>query len=606
MDTPLPSLTTQILDNLSTWVYVKQSDGRYVYANRSMCEALALSRLAIAGQTDQSLFKHRAVLEGQPQSLEDPTQSIDPLMAAGQSRVELLTLRSGEQLTMRTRVLKTSHLDGYGDASVWISEPVVAKGDFSAPLVEDLNKLHTLFDNTEAHLYIKDENKRYRYVNPPVAEFLGRQIKDIIGKNDYEIFSPEAADQLNRNDAPVYDLHIPLKVEEHITAPHGDTRTFVSVKMPWRNSRGRIELLGISTDITELIRTRLFESLRTAVLESIAQGKPLRETLALLIQRAESLNSGVRCSILLRNPDGKSLGRAIAPSMPDGFAEAVEGMAVQKDMGSCGAAVAIGEPIFVEDTATHPNWALFRDFARQMSIAACWSQPIKDADDHILGALAFHHRQPARPSMLQKDELDKLGKLAGIAIARSYDQDQVRTFAYRDPLTGLLNRRALDQRIQETLVLCKQNKSHAALILLDLDNFKPLNDQHGHQAGDELLVQVSQRLLEIVRETDSVARIGGDEFVVLANNLDPDRGHALIAAQAIADKLRVDLAQPYFVEIKSSRSKPMMVEHHCSASLGVKLIDSQTSSTVEALMAADKAMYRAKANGRNRVECADQ
>lgn len=375
--------------------------------------------------------------------------------------------------------------------------------------------------------------------------------------------------------------------------------------MPWRNSRGRIELLGISADITELMRTRHFESLRTDVLESIAEGKPLRETLTTLIDRVESLNPGVRCSILLRNEDGKSLGRAIAPSMPVGFSQVVEGMLIQEGMGSCGAAVAVGEPIFVEDTATHPNWMQFQEFAKQMSIAACWSQPIKDSSGHILGALAYHHSQPARPDTLQREELAKLGKLAGIAIARSNDQDQIRLFAFRDPLTGLANRRALDQRIHETLASCHQNKSHAALILLDLDNFKPLNDQHGHQAGDELLVQVSRRLLEHVRETDSVARIGGDEFVVLLNHLHADRGHALTAAQTIAEKLRIILAQPYFVEIKSPGADGSLVEHHCSASFGVKLIDSQTTSTTEPLMAADKAMYLAKEKGRNRVECSD-
>ncbi len=140
-----------------------------------------------------------------------------------------------------------------------------------------------------------------------------------------------------------------------------------------------------------------------------------------------------------------------------------------------------------------------------------------------------------------------------------------------------------------------------ALIFLDLDNFKPLNDSHGHEAGDLLLIEVAQRLKACVREMDTVVRLGGDEFVVMLSELKSERHESRVQAGVIAEKVRQALAQPYNLTLRSEGIPDITVEHHCTASVGVALFVNHDSSQVNVLKWADAAMYSAKDAGRNQV-----
>lgn len=181
--------------------------------------------------------------------------------------------------------------------------------------------------------------------------------------------------------------------------------------------------------------------------------------------------------------------------------------------------------------------------------------------------------------------------------ARKALEDQVRELAFVDALTGLPNRRLLIERVSQALRLTRRHTSCGALMFIDLDNFKPLNDTHGHALGDLLLVEVAHRLRAQVRETDTVARLGGDEFVVLLPELPPADPRAL--ALAVAEKLRAALSEVY--GLTNAQGQPVL--HHCSASVGLCLFDTHDSDTDRVLERADAAMYAAKLAGRNRVAC---
>jgi diguanylate cyclase (GGDEF)-like protein len=148
----------------------------------------------------------------------------------------------------------------------------------------------------------------------------------------------------------------------------------------------------------------------------------------------------------------------------------------------------------------------------------------------------------------------------------------------------------------------KRSGRYAAVMVLDLDNFKPLNDTHGHAAGDLLLELVAGRMMGCVREVDTVARIGGDEFVVMLSELDLDRGESRAQAGYIAEKIRVALAAPYVLSLARDGEEVSAVEHRCSASIGVVLFVNQEASQEEVLRWADAAMYQAKAAGRNAIQ----
>ncbi len=180
---------------------------------------------------------------------------------------------------------------------------------------------------------------------------------------------------------------------------------------------------------------------------------------------------------------------------------------------------------------------------------------------------------------------------------------RIRDMAFHDSLTGLPNRRLLHDRMEMALAAARRSGHCGALLMIDLDNFKPLNDEHGHAAGDQLLAEVAGRLRQSVRESDTVARIGGDEFVVLLPGLDASRAAAGLQAAAIADKIRSALELPYLVSVDAIEGAS--VKHFCSSSIGVSLFGPKDTDQHKIMHRADDAMYAAKQAGRNRVSMAE-
>jgi diguanylate cyclase (GGDEF)-like protein/PAS domain S-box-containing protein len=189
---------------------------------------------------------------------------------------------------------------------------------------------------------------------------------------------------------------------------------------------------------------------------------------------------------------------------------------------------------------------------------------------------------------------------------RKQMEDQVRQLAFYDPLTKLPNRRLLNDRLSQTMALSKRCVCYGALMFLDLDNFKPLNDKYGHVVGDMLLLEVANRLKNCLRETDTVARFGGDEFVVLVGELVADKTDAETQANRIAEKIRCSLAQAYSLTFARENDADTTIEHHCTASIGVALFIHHEASQDDILKWADKAMYQAKAAGRNQIKFYDE
>lgn len=205
-----------------------------------------------------------------------------------------------------------------------------------------------------------------------------------------------------------------------------------------------------------------------------------------------------------------------------------------------------------------------------------WSKPIA-RDGAIVGAVA---------TFLDISERKKA-------------EEEIHKLAFYDPLTHLPNRRLLDDRMRQAFAACHRSGNLGALLYIDLDNFKPLNDKHGHAVGDLLLAEVGRRITACMRAVDTVARIGGDEFVILACDLTQSRSDAAKLAAAIAEKIRSALALPYLLHPLKDENAAALIEHCCTSSIGVALFSSRDSNRDTLLKHADTAMYRAKDAGRN-------
>ncbi|MFC7299636.1 diguanylate cyclase domain-containing protein [Herminiimonas aquatilis] len=192
---------------------------------------------------------------------------------------------------------------------------------------------------------------------------------------------------------------------------------------------------------------------------------------------------------------------------------------------------------------------------------------------------------------------DQSGRVIGASkIARDITkakaaEAEIRRLAFYDTLTGLANRRLLQEQLQHTLLRAQRDQAEFAVLFIDLDNFKALNDVCGHEAGDELLKEVAVRLSKCVRESDIVARLGGDEFVIILN-ISRDSNQAGTGwVDTVTQKINISLARPYHLA---------HTVHSCSSSIGIAIYSGQATSTSELLRQADQAMYEAKTCGRNR------
>ncbi len=224
------------------------------------------------------------------------------------------------------------------------------------------------------------------------------------------------------------------------------------------------------------------------------------------------------------------------------------------------------------------------------------SEKVKRAEELALANVELAHQNSEKDK--RADELT----LANVERTKEREEaDKLSKLSFYDPLTNLPNRRLLSDRMTQMLASSRRTGRHLALMVLDLDNFKVLNDLHGHVMGDLLLVEIGQRLMACVREVDTVARFGGDEFVLLMGGLDVDIAQSTAQAREVAEKVRRSLERPYRLKRQSNQSEDAVIEHHCSVSIGVVVLVDRGSSHEGVIKLADAAMYQAKKAGRNMI-----
>ena len=214
---------------------------------------------------------------------------------------------------------------------------------------------------------------------------------------------------------------------------------------------------------------------------------------------------------------------------------------------------------------------------------ACWSTPIKAKDGRVIGTFAFYFRECRAPSRWHQRIVDACVHLGALAIERKEARAQIARLAYYDVLTGLPNRAHLRDLISKAIQACPAGK-HVALAFLDVDNFKDVNDTLGHSVGDELLVQLAQRLRAQIQPGDMLGRLGGDEFVIVLPN--HDAADASLAASRITGALLPPL-------VIGTRQLPM------SASIGISIYPDNATDIDTLIQQADTAMYQAKRAGRS-------
>ena len=414
-----------------------------------------------------------------------------------------------------------------------------------------LGWLSGIMDHASVVIALKSPDGVYRQANRQLGLLLGLPRREILGKTDRDLFPADVADRLVAHDQQVRQAGSAMQFEERLSSPRGE-QTYLTVKFPLYAANGELEGIGmVATDITEL--------------------KNFQEQLAREREKAVVTLS--------------SIGEGIIVCDPDGFVEYLNPMA--EALTQYARAEAVGRPL-------GEVLRIMDELSRRMVDSACfWSQAgcrFGPEDHHVVigrDGTRIPVQETASPIR------DPAGQCLGAVIVLrdvSASRQLARRLSYEashDPLTGLPNRAEFNRLLQQAIDDARQEGHRHALCYVDLDNFKPVNDQSGHAAGDELLRQLCARLKASLRQEDVLGRLGGDEFGVLLPHCD------LKAAQRIAEGLRA--------AAESFRLCWDGVVHQVTTSIGVAPITADSGDFEAVRAAADEACYQAKQAGRNRV-----
>ncbi|MGH8120956.1 MAG: GAF domain-containing protein, partial [Gammaproteobacteria bacterium] len=265
---------------------------------------------------------------------------------------------------------------------------------------------------------MSDHTRQCIYFNKPWLEFTGRTLAQELGNGWSEGVHPEDYEQCLNTYTAAFDARRHFNMEYRLRRHDGEYRWAYIQGVPRHTPDGVfIGYIGSCIDITERKQAELMVSLENQLLGMIASGVPTSTTLDMLLRFLEGLSPDMLCSILLLDADGVHLHHCSAPSLPEVYCRAIDGVAIGADVGSCGTAAFRREAVFVDDITSNPLWTDFKELALSHGLRACWSTPIFDAQSQVLGTFAIYHRQPCHPNALQQQLIKTATHIASIAIS---------------------------------------------------------------------------------------------------------------------------------------------------------------------------------------------
>jgi len=328
--------------------------------------------------------------------------------------------------------------------------------------------------------------------------------------------------------------------------------------------------------------------LQREILEQVALGVDYGKILDALCKAAEQIVVDAVASIMVYDETGTALKVLAAPSVPVDAIAALNGLVPGEAAGSCGTAVYSNDAQYVVNTKTDGRWCDLQTLVQDFSIGACWSSPIKIEQDKAIGSFALSSFEERAPSEFYKQLLETSAHIIGIILKRQQEELSHWDLTHYDALTGLANRTLFTKELSLALEHASVQKHKLAVLVLDLDGFKDINDTQGHDVGDLVLQQVAEKIKANLGAADILARLGGDEFALLLE---------------YSENLLV--IEHFVKEILALFSKQISIFGHeflLSTSIGVSVFPEDGNTRQVLLRNADTALYAAKKLGRSRAQ----
>jgi len=444
----------------------------------------------------------------------------------------------------------------------------VSLPDLSLPSNEAL--LRCLLEAIPDRVWVKDLHGIHLACNSAFAAHVGAIPDEVIGTDDAFWFGEDAAREFRQTDRLTVQAGKTTSFEGPMPSPLGhDPTTYEVIKAPMRDASGRvIGVLGMGRNIQERKDAEALLRDTTEQLELAIMGADLgRWDHDLTTDRGYYLDER-SCAMLGRAAAEAHIGRAWGHLIhPDDLPATLDAMRAHLS----GGASAYEAEYRARHSEGHWVWLSNRGKVVQFSQDG---KPLR-----MVGTLMDVSKRKQVEGELRATQAELQDTLKAIE-----------HLAFHDALTGLPNRRLLMDRLETARTASLRHQRHGAVLFLDLDKFKHLNDNHGHEVGDLMLREVAQRLMLCVRSVDTVARLGGDEFVVLLQDLSADPDDARLHASAVGHKILASLNEPYRLND---------TDHAITPSIGAVLFLGLDVAANELIRLADLAMFEAKAEGRN-------
>ena len=443
-------------------------------------------------------------------------------------------------------------------------------------------------------ILIVDRGGEIKFANQRALAFFEHSSSDLIGAHIGDV--PRWTVEKSFEDFPTagHPLHHVLDsgephfdVEMRVFRPRSGAIDLSFNLAPIQSSEGEIESIVLSVrDVTDRKRAEQLLEDQRRVLERVVEGESLNavgRALADMIKRQLPIAA---VALYAHCNDGNDLELLAASGFSEDMEQFLSRASLEHNELPCISAIRSGRPA-IHHYREHSIPTEIIEFLHQSGITTCWSFPVNSSDGQSVGVFCMYLTTEIEPSDKDGRIIDTAIGQAQLAFDRIRAERQLAKQALYDPLTDLANRSLLTDRIEQALRRSRRTDEDIALLFLDLDQFKSINDGLGHHAGDELLVAAADRFRQAVRAEDTIARFAGDEFVILMERL-RSRQDAIDVAERISEACRT----------------PAVIadlEIQITCSIGIAFNERGTGSSDELLRHADQAMYRAKSRGRGEI-----
>ncbi len=445
---------------------------------------------------------------------------------------------------------------------------------------ERMRQLSLVVDKSDNAIFVSAPNRQVLYVNGGFTRMLGYDLEDLRGRKPSEVLSgPHTDPQLGEQIERAVQRTEGLQTEVLLYTKAGRPIWVSAAINPVLDDDGRT--LGLVSVLSDITQTKTHQVLHHKVLDAMVRETPLADVMTMLCREVERVAPEVVASILAVDGDGR-LRPLAAPSLPPELLSMIDGMAIGPRVGSCGTAAWRGRAVHVADIATDALMTAYREPLLAHGLHACLSSPIKSSSGRVMGTLSFYYRDARVADDLHLRMVDTCLHLCALTMEREQTNERVHQLAFYDTLTGLPNRIMFTAKAEQVLANASQLGHSAALLFIDLDRFKRVNEAQGHAAGDGLLRDIAARLVEELPGGNLIGRQAGDEFVAVLPQCSTEQ------AASVAERLLGAISRPTSVGVMTL---------HPSASIGVAMYPDDGRDIDLLLRHADMAMYRAKSDG---------